>query len=278
MLRKILYILLMVALVVLLLAYLLVRPVPLPTEITDGQAPTAAAPAPTPQPLLAGYPEKPPFEGLLYGFILPVLIIGVPWIILQLLIIRYVQPKSFNLSTVRIKAQDGLFVEATLSMTARRTLTLASLRMTWDRVREVVEKATEQELIHEAINYRTLEELERNLKNITEKFLDLPLIAELEHDFGLDVLRFNVEINYPQETMDALNRRAEAAAGGTAYLAYAAAAGLDPNTPECRELYKIFQETSGQVDAARNLGGGIGSLAGALGQRIKAGHEESSES
>ena len=50
------------------------------------------------------------------------------------------------------------------------------------------------------------------------------------------------------------------------YLAYAAAAHLDPDTDESRELYKIFQETSGQVDAARNLGGGIANLARALGR------------
>jgi hypothetical protein len=92
-------------------------------------------------------------------------------------------------------------------------------------------------------------------------------VRELSLDFGVEVMRFNVETRYPQETMDALNRKAEASAGGTAYLAYAAAAHLDPDTPECRDLYKIYQETSGQVDAARNLGGGITSLANLLGQR-----------
>jgi hypothetical protein len=95
----------------------------------------------------------------------------------------------------------------------------------------------------------------------------LPFIQELARDFGVEVIRFNIETRYPQETMDALNRKAEAVAGGAAYLAYAAAASLDPHTPECRELYKIYQETSGQVDAARNLGGGITSIAGLLSRK-----------
>jgi hypothetical protein len=211
--------------------------------------------------------EKPLRHGLTYALLLPVLIIGVPWVLLELLIIRYVQPRGIDLTEVRIKAQDGLFIQTVVSMTARRSLTLASTRMTWGRVQDLVEKTIEQELLHEAIQFPTLDDLERGLKEITERFLDLPIVRELSLDFGVEVMRFNVETRYPQETMDALNRKAEASAGGTAYLAYAAAAHLDPDTPECRDLYKIYQETSGQVDAARNLGGGITSLANLLGQR-----------
>ena len=69
--------------------------------------------------------------------------------------------------------------------------------------------------------------------------------------------------------MDALQRKAEASAGGTAYLAYAAAAHLDPDRPESRELYRIYQETTSQVDAARNLGGGITNLANLLTHRAE---------
>jgi hypothetical protein len=214
--------------------------------------------------------EKPLAHGLTYALLLPLLIIGVPWVLLELMIIRYVQPRGVDLTEVRLKAQDGLFIQAVVSMTARRSLTLASTRMTWGRVQDFVEKTIEQELIDEALHFPTLDDLERGLKEITEKFLDLPIVLELSRDFGVQVMRFNVETRYPQETMDALNRKAEASAGGTAYLAYAAAAHLDPDTPECRQLYKIYQETSGQVDAARNLGGGITSLANLLGQRGQA--------
>ena len=81
-------------------------------------------------------------------------------------------------------------------------------------------------------------------------------------------MRFNIEVRYPQATVDAINRRAEAVAGGRAFQAYAAAAGLNPSSPESRELYKVYQETKGQVDAARNLGGGITSLANMFGKKI----------
>ena len=209
-------------------------------------------------------------HGLIIAFVLPLFMFGVPWLFLEIFIIRYIQPRGLDLTTLLIKAQDGLFIEATLSMTARRTLTLASTRMTWPRVQSFVEKTVEQELVHEALNFPTLDDLERNLKNIAEKFLDLSIIHELSRDFGVEVLRFNVETRYPPETMDALKRRADASAGGTAYLAYAAAAHLDPDAPESRELYKIFQQTSSQVDAARNLGSGISSLANLLGQSRKA--------
>lgn len=222
-------------------------------------------------------PEELP-HGLVPALLLPFAIIGIPWIFLELIIIRYVQPRGIDLSQVRIKAQDGLFIEAAVSMTARRSLTLASTRMTWGRVQDFVEKIVEQELIHEALHFPSLDDLERGLKGITERFLELPIVRELSRDFGVEVMRFNVETRYPQETMDALNRKADASAGGTAYLAYAASAHLDPDTPECRQLYQIFQETSGQVDAARNLGGGITSLANLLGQReqVKGGGDDSS--
>jgi hypothetical protein len=139
--------------------------------------------------------------------------------------------------------------------------------MSWPRVREFVEKSLEQELLHDALNFPTLEDLERNLKNIAESFKALPIVEELYNDFGVEVMWFNIETRYPPETMDALNRRAEAAAGGTAYLAYAAAARLDPDSQESRELYRVYQETKGQVDAARNLGGGFTSIANLLRQR-----------
>jgi hypothetical protein len=222
--------------------------------------------------------EQPLRHGLTYALLLPLLIIGVPWVLLELLIIRYVQPRGIDLTEVRIKAQDGLFIQTVVSMTARRSLTLASTRMTWGRVQDLVEKTVEQELLHEAIQFPALDDLERALKEITERFLDLPIVHELSRDFGVEVMRFNVETRYPQETMDALNRKAEASAGGTAYLAYAAAAHLDPDTPECRELYKVYHETSGQVDAARNLGGGITNLASLLGQRGQAKGEDGGNS
>jgi len=270
-LRKILIFLILIAIGLVAIAYTTLNISPAPkTEIEEppiaADQPAEAEDTPTGlEPALSA--DTPPYEGLFFAFIVPVLFIGIPWVLLQLVLIRYVQPRGIDLSTVRIKARDGLFVEASLSMTARRSLNLASTRMTWERVRSLVEKTVEQELIHEAIHFHNLESLEQNLKHVTEKFLELPLIHELSRDFGVEVLRFNVETRYPQETMDALNRKAEAVAGGAAYLAYAAAANLDPNTPECRQLYKIYQETSGQVDAARNLGGGITSIAGMLSKR-----------
>ena len=267
---------------------------------TEPPAPTAipeptATPTPTPLPTLtptptatpfflegmsttpandpcAGQSEEecagiPPRHGLWIAVVLPLLVLGIPWLIAEFFVVRYVQPRSVDLSEVLIKAQDGLFLQVALSMTARRSLTLASTRMTWPRVRDFVEKTIEQELIHEALNFPTMDDLERNLKNIAESFMNLPIVEELSRDFGVEVMRFNIETRYPQETMDALNRRAEAAAGGTAYLAYAAAAHLDPDSPESRELYRIYQETSGRVDAARNLGGGLSQLGFILGQR-----------
>lgn len=229
-----------------------------------GASETASMPAPQAS---ASSQQEPLPHGLFYALVIPLVFVGIPWLILEIFIIRYVQPRGIDLTEVRIKAQDGLFIEAAVSMTARRSLTLASTRMTWPRVRGFVEKTIEQELLHEAIQFPTLDDLERNLKTITEKFLDLPIVQELSRDFGVEVLRFNVETRYPQETRDAIDRKADASAGGAAYLAYAAAAHLNPDTPECRQLYRIFQETSGQVDAARNLGGGITSLASMLSRK-----------
>lgn len=143
-------------------------------------------------------------------------------------------------------------------------MTVASSTMSWSRVRDFVEKTIEQELIHVALTFPALDDLEQNLKAMAESLKDLSIVRELSRDFGLEVLWFNIEIRYPQETMDALQRKADASASGTAYLAYAAAAHLDPDTPECRDLYTVFQETSGRVDAARNLGGGIANLVDAL--------------
>ncbi|MDH3674361.1 MAG: hypothetical protein OES12_02615 [Anaerolineae bacterium] len=206
-------------------------------------------------------PPPTPRNGLLIALVLPALCLGLPWMLLELNVVRYVRPKGLDLSTVRIKAQDGLFIDATLSITARRLTTPASFKMTWSGVGEFVEKPLEQELLHRALEYPTLEELERNLRVITQEFENLPIIRELRTDFGVEVMRFNIETRYHQETMDALNRRAEATAGGNAYLAFAQAAHLDPDSPESRELYRVYQETTGRVDAARNLGGGLTTIA-----------------
>jgi hypothetical protein len=218
-----------------------------------------------------------PRHGLIIAFVLPLIIFGIPWMFFELFIIRYVQPRSIDLSTVRIKAQDGLFIEATLSMTARRNLSMASTRMTWSRVQNFMEKIVEQELIHEAIMFPTIDDLERNIKDISEKFLELPVLQELNRDFGVEVMRFNIESFYPQETIDALNRKAEASAGGAAYLAYAAAAHLDPDTPESRELYRIYQQTTSRVDAYRNLGSGIAALSSGIRREEKPNNEEGEE-
>lgn len=206
-------------------------------------------------------PNDPPRHGLIIAFLLPVLMLGIPWIIAESFVVKVVQPKSIDLSEVLVKAQDGLFIYAVVSMTARRTVSLAAAQMTWGRVREFVEKSVEQELLHQAISYPTLEDLEKNIKDIANSFMNLPVIEELSQDFGVEVMRFNIETRFPQETMDALNRKAEASADGTAYLAYAAAAHLDPDSKESRELYRVYQETKGRVDAARNLGGGLSNLA-----------------
>ena len=211
-----------------------------------------------------------PRHGLIIAFVIPLLFFGIPWLILEFFIVRYIQPRGEDLTTVLIKAKDGLFVKAVVSMTARRTLTVASARMTWPRVRNLVEKTVEQELIHDAIQFQSLEELEQNIKILTEKLLELPVVEELSRDFGVEVLRFNIEIRYTAETMEALQRKAEASAGGIAYLAYAAAAHLDPDGAESRELYRIFQETSSHVDAARSLGGGISDLLASLNRRNRA--------
>ena len=113
-------------------------PEPIPTATLT---PTPAPPTPTPYFLqsfstrLADDPEALPRHGLFIAFILPVLLIGIPWVIIEFFVVRYVQPRGVDLSSVRIKAKDGLFIEATISLTARRTLSLASARMSWLRVR-----------------------------------------------------------------------------------------------------------------------------------------------
>jgi hypothetical protein len=207
-----------------------------------------------------------PRHGLRYAA-LPILFLGALSAISEVFLSRYMRPHSIDFTEILIKGQDGLFIDAAVSVTARKTLSPTAVTTRWDQVRSFVEKEVEQRLINESIKSPTLNDLEHRLDQIAEGFRSLPITEELRSEFGIEVLRFNIETRYPQETMDALNRRAEASAGGTAYLAYAAAAGLDPNSAECRELYKVYQETSGQVDAARNLGGGIAGLASALGQR-----------
>jgi hypothetical protein len=254
-------------------------------EFTPTPAPTAI---PTPTPFLLDFltmnanpaqtSQPLPRHGLLIAFILPLLICGFPWLMLEFAIIRYVQPRSIDISDVRVKAQDGLFIVAAVSITARRTLTLASARTSWSSVRAFVEKIVEQELIHQALNFLSLDEMERGLKDITENFLQLPALKELSRDFGVEVLRFNIETRYPPETIEALNRRAEASAGGAAYIAFALAAHHDPDSAESRELYRVFQQTTSRVDAARNLGAGIGALTQVLGIDKKESSSEKDDS
>ena len=261
----------------------------LPAEVSQAAAPAPAPtftpipppePTPTPQPTptpgpkglarLSTTPDETivarayDWHGFVIAFILPLICFGIPAAIIEVMIAQHVQPRSIDLTGILIKAQDGLFINAVVSMTARKTLSLVSTTVSWSRVRDVVEKAVEQELIREALNFNSLSELETNLKELVERFTRLPVILELSRDFGVEVLRFNIEVRYPVETIDAINRRAEAAAGGQAYVAYARSAHLDPETPEARELYKVFQVTSGRVDAARNLGAGLAGLAKTL--------------
>lgn len=243
-------------------------PIPTPTPVAVAEASSTQVPQNVEpisesgffRPLTNPETNKPNRHGLIWAFLLPVLGLSIPSIIIEIFVVRYVQPRGIDLSEVLVKTRDGFFIGTTLSMTARRTLTLASTRMSWPRVCEFMEKEVEQELIQRASELNTLEDFELNLKDITDSFVELPIVNELVHDFGVDVLRFNAEIRYPPETITALNERAEAAAGGAAYLAYAAAAHLDPESAECRELYRIYQQTTSRVDAARNLGSGISNL------------------
>ncbi|MDM8521237.1 hypothetical protein QUF64_14420 [Anaerolineales bacterium HSG6] len=231
-------------------------------------------PTATPAPYLAGLstnsnsPEALPWHGVFFVFMALTCIMA-PWGMAQIWYIRFAQPHSFDITEVLIKAQDGLFVTVVLSMTARRSFTFTALYTSWPRIKEIVSKTLEEALIDEGLNYPTLDELQPCLKDISAKFIEQPIVQELWTDFGIRVMRFNIETRYPQETIDALNRKAEANAGGQAYLEYARAAHLDPNSQESRELYRVYQETRGQVDAARNLGGGITSLANILGQKVK---------
>ena len=212
-------------------------------------------------------PESLPWHGVIFVFLVLTCIM-IPWGVAQVWYVRFAQPHSLDITEVLIKAQDGLFITAVLSMTARRSFNFTSLYTRWSRIKEIVSKTLEETLIDEALKYLTLDELQLKLKDMSAEFIELPIVQELWIDFGIRVERFNIETRYPQETMDALNRKAEANAGGQAYLEYARAAHLDPNSHESRELYRIYQETRGQVDAARNLGGGISNLANILGQKV----------
>jgi len=264
----------------------------LPVAVSEGQPQPLASPTmtatstPIPTPTATPLPTatsfflqslttaQPPYENTLprHGLLLISLIffiIMLIWGIGQYFYISFAQPKGLDITTLDIKAQDGLFVGAVLSMTARRTFTFTSPFTRWSQVINFVSKTLEQELIQKAQQYANIEELEANLKVITESFFQEPVVQELWTDFGVKVIRFNIEIRFSQATKDALIRKAEAAAGGQAYLAYARAAHLDPNSPESRELYRIYQETQGQVDAARNLGGGFTNLANILGNTVK---------
>jgi len=225
-------------------------------------------PIPTPTPLSGQ--ENDTSSGLqqiISVVFLPLLFLGILWFIMESLLFRYFRPRSTDISKTQVKTQDGLFMNTVISMTARKQLSLAAVTTRWDGVRSFVEKEIEQVLIQEATRLQSIDDLERRLRTITNDFIKLPIVNELSRDFGIEVIRFNIEPRYSQETVDALNRKAEAAAGGTAYLAFADAAELEPNSAECRELYTVYQETTGHVDAYRNLGGGITNLAAVLSPR-----------
>ncbi len=238
---------------------------------TETPTPTPA-PTPTPvlpTPTLAPTPQGAlPRHGLIGACIIPVAALAFLWAVVETLVAIYTRPRGIDLSAIKIKAQDGLFIQTTVSITVRKLLTPVSFSISWPQLKSVAEKALEQELIDRALNFRTLDELERSLKIISRHFDTLSIVQELARDYGVEVIRFNIETRYPQETMDALTRRAYALVGGRAYLAYAAEAGLDPQSDECRELYRSYLMTSGQVDAARNFGvnaaqsleGGLSSL------------------
>lgn len=239
---------------------------PTPT-VTPTPAPTS-----TPVPFLADLstntnsPEALPYHGIYLVFMVFGCIM-LPWALAQTWYIRFAQPKSFDVTEVLIKAKDGLFVTAVLSMTSRRSFTATALFTRWGVISEIVSKTLEQSLLDEAMKHTTLDDLLSNIDEIATKFIEEEVVQELWTDFGIRVMRFNIETRYPQATIDALNRKAEANAGGQAYLEYARAAHLDPGSPESRELYRVYQETRGQIDAARNLGGGITNLANILGQK-----------
>lgn len=241
-------------------AYVIVTQ-PLPVTVV---APLTETPIPTPVPTATFAPPTktpvPPPEGALgrHGLasvcVIPIVALAIAWALVETLVAIYTRPRGIDLSEIRIKAQDGLFIRTTVSITVRKLLTPVSFSISWPQLKSVAEKALEQELIDRALNFRTLDELERSLKIISRHFDTLAIVRELARDYGVEVIRFNIETRYPQETMDALTRQAYALVGGRAYLAYAAEAGLDPRSAECRELYQAYLVTSGQVDAARNFG------------------------
>jgi len=259
---------------------LLVTPTPQVIILTPTPvpAPTASPLAPVPLPedkADVPLPEDKADQGktssglrqIILVVFLPLASLSVLWLIMESLLVQYFRPKSRDLTQVRVKAQDGLFMSTVISMTARKQLSLAAFTTRWAGALSFVEKEVEQVLIQEATHLRSIDDLERKLRIITNDFMNLDIIDELSRDFGIEVIRFNIEPRYSQETVDALNRKAEAAAGGTAYLAFADAAELEPDSAECRELYTVYQETTGQVDAYRNLGGGITNLAAMLSPR-----------
>jgi len=243
-----------------------------PGVITPTPQPVVATvtPMPTPTPTLLPGQENETSSGIrqviLVAF-LPLLLLGSAWFLLESFWFEYFRPQSLDLTKIQVKTQDGLFMNPVVSITARRQLSLAAFPPRWEKARSFVEKELEQVLMQEATRLRSIDDLELKLSTITDDFMHLAVIAELSRDFGVQVIRFNIEARYPQETIDALNRKAEAAAGGTAYLAFADAAELEPDSAECRELYTVYQETTGQVDAYRNLGGGITNLATMLRSR-----------
>jgi hypothetical protein len=255
-----------------------------PTEVTPTLPPIVSTVTPVPTNIPTQTPETASIQAVgtpgagetqdgessreLLHFILVVVafpvLLAVIWWLAETALTNYLRPIGIDLTKMRVKAQDGLFIDATVSMTARKMLLPAALTLDWKRVKGFVEKEIEQRLMHEATQMRAIDDLEHKLYEITSSFKDLSIMRDVSNDFGIEILRFNVEVGYPQETMDALNRRAEASAGGMAYLAFADAAEMEPSSTECRELYTVYQQTSGQVDAARNLGGGITSLASML--------------
>ena len=250
---------------------LLVTPTPQVIILTPTPvpAPTASplAPVPLPEDKADQGKTSSGLRQIILVVFLPLVSLSILWLIMESLLVQYFRPKSRDLTQVRVKAQDGLFMSTVISMTARKQLSLAAFTTRWAGALSFVEKEVEQVLIQEATHLRSIDDLERKLRIITNDFMNLDIIDELSRDFGIEVIRFNIEPRYSQETVDALNRKAEAAAGGTAYLAFADAAELEPDSAECRELYTVYQETTGQVDAYRNLGGGITNLAAMLSPR-----------
>ena len=97
MLRKVLIFLILITIGLVAIAYATLNVTPAPkTEIDE---PTVAAAEQTAEDVRTGLepalsPDTPPYQGMFFAFTVPVLVIGIPWILLQLVLIRYVQPRG----------------------------------------------------------------------------------------------------------------------------------------------------------------------------------------